>query len=51
MINSLYTNQWSRFQNHFCPTLKLLEKKRINNKYDRNYENPKTPYQRLIESQ
>ena len=50
MINSLYAKQWSRLQNHFCPTLKLLEKKRINSKYYKKYESPRTPYQRLIES-
>jgi hypothetical protein len=49
-INSLYTSQWSLLQNHFCPTLKLLEKKRINSKYYKKYETPKTPYQRLMES-
>ena len=51
MINRLYAKQWSLLQNHFCPTLKLLEKKRINSKYYRKYETPRTPYQRLIESQ
>ncbi len=50
LINNLYANQWSRYQNHFCPTFKLLEKKRINSKYYKKYETPKTPYQRLIES-
>jgi hypothetical protein len=50
MINKLYANQWSLYQNHFCPTLKLLEKKRINSKYYKKYETPRTPYQRLIES-
>ena len=50
MINRLYTNQWSLLQNHFCPTLKLLQKKRINSKYYKKYETPRTPYQRLIES-
>jgi hypothetical protein len=49
-INNLYSNQWSLYQNHFCPTMKLLEKKRINSKYRKKYEPPKTPYQRLIES-
>ena len=48
MINCLYTNQWSLLQNHFCPTLKLKEKKRINSKYYRKYETPQTPYQRLM---
>jgi len=50
LINNLYANQWSLLQNHFCPTLKLLEKKRINSKYKKKYETPKTPYQRLMES-
>ena len=50
LINSLYTDEWSLYQNHFCPTLKLLEKKRINSKYHKKYETPKTPLQRLIES-
>jgi hypothetical protein len=50
LINNLYANQWSLYQNHFCPTLKLLEKKRINSKYKKKYEEPKTPYQRLMES-
>ncbi len=50
LINNLYANQWSLYQNHFCPTLKLLEKKRINSRYYKKYEKPKTPYQRLMES-
>jgi hypothetical protein len=50
LINRLYANEWSLYQNHFCPTLKLLEKKRINSKYHKKYEAPKTPYQRLMES-
>jgi len=51
MINRLYTNQWSLIQNHFRPTLKLAEKKRINSKYYKKYETPKTPYQRLMLSE
>ena len=50
LINNLYTNEWSLYQNHFCPTLKLIEKKRINSKYKKKYESPKTPYQRLMAS-
>ncbi len=50
LINDLYANQWSLFQNHFCPTLKLIEKKRINSRYYKKYEKPRTPYQRLMES-
>ncbi len=51
LINGVYATQWSHYQNHFCPTLKLADKKRINSKYYRKYETPRTPYQRLIESQ
>jgi len=40
---NLYANQGSLYQNHFCPTLKLLEKKRINSKYYKKYEPPQTP--------
>ena len=51
LINHLYSNQWSLLQNHFCPTLKLLQKKRINSKYYKKYDKPKTPYQRLLDAQ
>lgn len=49
-MNKLYANEWSELGNYFCPTLKLIEKTRINSKYKRKYDQPKTPYQRLIES-
>jgi len=29
LINDLYAHDWSLYQNHFCPTLKLIEKTRI----------------------
>jgi len=50
LINNLYSNEWSQYQNHFCPTFKLLEKKKIASKYKRKYEYPQTPYQRLTNS-
>jgi len=50
MINDLYANEWSLYQNHFCPALKLVEKTRINSKYRKKYDKPKTPYQRVMES-
>lgn len=49
-INNLYTQDWSLFQNFFCPTFKLKSKKRVNSKYRRQYDLPTTPYQRLMES-
>jgi hypothetical protein len=48
LINHLYAHQWSQYQNHFCPTLKLKEKQRLNSKYRKTYETPATPYQRLM---
>lgn len=50
VINDLYLNEWSLFNNYFCPTLKLKEKQRINSRYTKKYEPPQTPYQRLLES-
>ena len=50
LINNLYTNEWSLYQNHFMPTQKLVKKEKINSKYRRTYEKqPKTAYQRLLE--
>jgi len=48
LINDLYTS-WNHFQNFFCPNMKLIEKIRINSKYRKKYDQPKTPFQRLIE--
>jgi len=50
IINDLYLNEWSLFNNYFCPTLKLKEKQRINSRYIKKYESPQTPYQRLLDS-
>jgi hypothetical protein len=50
LLNALYIQAWSPYQNFFCPTQKLLSKQRINAKYVKRYESPKTPFQRLLES-
>jgi hypothetical protein len=50
LVNDLYKNEWSLFTNFFCPTLKLKEKQRVNSKYVRKYEVPRTPFQRLLAS-
>lgn len=49
-MNTLYANEWSLLQNHFCPTMKLIEKKRIGAKYQKKYAKPETPYARVIAS-
>ena len=40
----------SYYQNHFCPSMKLMEKKRINSKYYKKYDLPRTPYDRVMGS-
>jgi hypothetical protein len=50
LLNDLYKNDWRLFHNFFCPSVKLLEKKRIGSKTIKKHDIPKTPYQRLIES-
>jgi hypothetical protein len=50
LMNKLYANEWSLYQNHFCPSMKLTEKKRINSKYLKKYDAPQTPYHRVLAS-
>jgi hypothetical protein len=50
LMNALYTSEWRLFLNFFCPSVKLLEKKRIASKTVKRYDKPKTPYQRVLES-
>ena len=50
MMNDLYANDWSHYQNHFMPTQKLIKKEKINSKYRKKYEKAKTPYERVMES-
>jgi hypothetical protein len=38
------------YTNFFQPSMKLLEKTRIGSKVTKKYDKPKTPYQRIIES-
>jgi hypothetical protein len=48
LMNDLYAKEWSLYQNHFSPSMKLLEKKRINSKYYKKYDPPRTPYDRVL---
>jgi len=49
LMNDLYANEWSLYQNHFCPTFKLIRKTRIRSQYKKTYEIPRTPYSRVLE--
>jgi hypothetical protein len=50
LMNELYTSEWRLFLNFFCPSVKLLEKKRVASKIVKRYDKPKTPYRRILES-
>ena len=50
LMNNLYSNEYSLLQNYFCPSMKLISKERINSKYRKKYDQPQTPYQRLLTS-
>ncbi len=50
VMNELYTSEWRLFLNFFCPSVKLLEKKRVASKIVKRYDKPKTPYRRVLES-
>jgi hypothetical protein len=49
-INDLYANEWSLYQNLFCPSMKLTSKLRIRSRYRKTYDTPQTPFQRLLNS-
>jgi hypothetical protein len=50
LLDDLYQNEWHWLVNFFCPTFKLIEKKKVGSKYVKRYEKPRTPYARLMES-
>ncbi|MBU1122654.1 MAG: transposase family protein [Candidatus Omnitrophica bacterium] len=50
IMNNLLSNQLRLYKNFFQPITKLIKKDRIGSKVYRRYDNPKTPYQRLLES-
>lgn len=50
LLNNLYKSEWRLFHNFFCPSVKLISKKRVASKTIKLYDSPKTPYQRIMES-
>lgn len=50
LMNDLYVRQWSQFQNHFRPSLKLKSRDKHGSRTVRRYEKPQTPYARLLAS-
>jgi len=49
VLRDLYASL-TLYKNFFQPTMKLKEKVRVGGKIHRKYDEPKTPYQRLLES-
>ena len=49
LMNEIYTQYWCPLQNFFIPSMKLLRKTRIGAKIKKEYDEPKTPYKRLME--
>jgi hypothetical protein len=51
LMNDIYKRTWNPLQNFFIPTYKIKEKIRVGSKIKKIYDKPKTPFQRLIESE
>jgi hypothetical protein len=50
LMNEIYQAYWNPMWNYFTPMMKLVKKERIRSKIKKTYDDPKTPYQRLIET-
>lgn len=50
ILSSLYRNELRLYKNFFQPVIKLISKERIGGRIHRRYDQPRTPYQRVIES-
>ncbi len=50
MLNDLYQNEWNLYFNFFINSQKLISKQRVKSKIVKKYDDPKTPYQRIMES-
>lgn len=48
LMNDLYQNELSLLHNYFYPAMKLQDKVRIKSKIKKRYDQPQTPYQRLM---
>ena len=50
-LNELYTTEWNNFYNYFSVSVKLISKTRDGSQINRTHDDPKTPVQRLLESE
>jgi len=49
-MNKIYRELWCPLHNYFLPSQKLLRKTRVGARVIKKYDEPRTPYQRLLES-
>jgi len=49
-MNRIYRELWNPLHNFFLPSQKLLRKTRIGSQIKKEYDQPRTPYQRILES-
>lgn len=49
-MNDLYRNELRLFMNLFLPSVKLIKKERLGSRLKRIYGKPKTPFERVLES-
>jgi transcriptional regulator of aromatic amino acid metabolism len=47
-MNDLYRNELRLFMNLFMPSMKLRRKERIGSRLKRVYDEPQTPFERLV---
>jgi hypothetical protein len=50
-LNDFYTHTFYYLVNFFLPSVKLINKQRIGSKIIKKHDSPKTPYQRVLESE
>ena len=51
LMNDIYINEWSSFFNFFIPSSKIIKKQRVGSKVIKKLDQPKTPFQRVLESE
>lgn len=51
ILNDLYRNELRLYKNFFQPVIKLVSKERVKGRIHRKYDEPKTPYQRVMEAE
>lgn len=51
LMNEIYQKYWNPLWNYFTPVMKLKSKERVGAKIVKKYDEPQTPYQRLLASQ